>query len=370
MIPVFDFELSGNEKKYVNECIDENQIGSFGKYIDLFEEKFSLLVNRKYSSFCSSGTAAIELVAESLDFKKGDEIIFPAFTIISCVYPFVKKGVKPVIIDCEKGTYNICVDSLEDLINKNTKAIFIAHIYGLTCKVDEIERIAKKHGIIIIEDAAEVIGQTYKNKACGSFGKVSVFSFYSNKHITCGEGGMVSTNDSKLYRKINYYKNLCFGKNRFVHKHFGYNYRATNIQAAIGLAQLEEIQSTIIKKKLIGLNYQKLLKNLSSYIDLPIEKTDYCENIYWVFPILLKNSNRKKTREIRNNLLKEFDIDTRPLFYPMNKQPVFQELGFFKNIKMPVAESLYNNGFYIPAGTNITIDQQKFVADSLLKLIK
>lgn len=370
MIPVFDFELSSDEKKYVNECLDGNQIGSFGKYIDIFEDKFSEFVKRKYSSFCSSGTAAIELVAESLDLKDGDEIIFPAFTIISCIYPFVKKGVNPILVDCEEGTFNMCTDSLKKLINKNTKAIFIAHIYGLTCKVDEIQQIANEYGVFIIEDAAEVIGQTYNDKVCGSFGKVSVFSFYSNKHITCGEGGMVCTNDKALVKKINYFKNLCFGQNRFIHNDLGYNYRATNIQAAIGYAQLQKIESTIIKKKLIGSNYQKLLKNFSNHIKLPLEKTAYCENIYWVFPIVLKNHNRRKTLEVRSKLLTKYGIDTRPLFYPMNKQPVFQKLGLFKKVKMPIAESLYNKGFYIPAGTNITLDQQKYVSESLIKLIQ
>ena len=369
MIPVFDLELNGREKEYVLDCLNNSEIGSFGIYTNKFETEFSKFINREYSSFCSSGSAAIELVAMALNFNSGDEVIFPAFTIISCIQPFIRRGVKPVLADCNSSTYNIEASALEQLITSKTKAIFIAHIYGLTCEMDEIEKLAEKYNLLIIEDAAESIGQNYKDRICGSFGLISIFSFYANKHVTCGEGGMVSTNNKSLIDKINYYKNLCFGKDRFIHEEMGYNYRATNIQAAIGLAQLEKIDETIKMKKHIGNHYQNCLEGFSETIRLPIKKTSYCENIYWVFPIQIK-SLKSKAPNIRKKLLNDFKIDTRPFFFPLNKQPVFKRLGLFKNIQMPISEKLYENGFYLPSGLNLKDDQIEYISDSLLKCIE
>ena len=240
--------LKGNEKKNLLSCLKDNSISSTGKFVIEFEKKFAKYLNRKYAIAVSSGTA-FKLAVESLNLKKGDEIILPAFTIISCILPIIRMGIKPILVDSDLSTWNMNVDEVEPKISKETKAIMVPHIYGLPVEMSKIIRIAKKHNLKIIEDSAEVLGLTYNKKKCGSFGDVSIFSFYANKHITTGEGGMVVTNDKKI-KSCKSQRNLCFNtKRRFSHDRLGWNFRITNLQAALGVAQLEKI-SYFIKKKI------------------------------------------------------------------------------------------------------------------------
>ena len=242
--------LIGNEKKYLLKALKSGFISSSGPLVTEFEKKFAKKIKRKFAISVSNGTAALQLAIESIDLKRNDEVIVPAFTIISCVLPVIRLGAKPVFVDSDPVTWNMDIKDLEKKINKKTKAIIVPHIYGLPVDMDALIKLAKKYNVKIVEDAAEVIGLKYKNRPCGSFGEVSTFSFYANKHITTGEGGMIATNSSKIAEKCRSLRNICFNnKRRFMHYELGYNFRFTNIQAAIGLAQLEKLDKFVKKKK-------------------------------------------------------------------------------------------------------------------------
>ena len=367
MIPVNSPLLAGNEKKYLNECIDTGWISSEGRFVKKFENNMASYIGRKYATACSNGSAAIDIAVRALELKAGDEVIMPTFTIISCAQSLVNHGVMPVLIDSDYRTFNINVEEIESKITSKTKAIMIVHIFGLTTDVGPLITIAKKHNLKIIEDAAEVIGQNYKGQKCGSFGDISTFSFYSNKHITTGEGGMVLTDDKNLDDRAKSLRNLCFTNDRFVHEEIGFNYRLTNMQAALGVAQLEQIEDIIIKKRWIGNIYNKLLKDLDK-INLPLNKTNYCENIYWVYAITLKDNCVKTAKQVMNEL-NELEIGTRPFFFPMHKQPIFNKKGLFLNEMLPNSEKLYQKGFYIPSGLALTEDQLKEVSSALHKVL-
>ena len=240
-IPVNEPLLDGNEKKYINECIDTGWISSEGPFVERFEKSFAEYNSRKYGIAVSNGTAALEIAVAALGLSVGDEVILPTFTIISCANAIIKAGAVPVPVDSCADTWNMNVDLIEEKITEKTKAIMAVHIYGLPVDMDPVLELAGKYNLKIIEDAAEAIGLDYKDRKCGSFGDVSTFSFYPNKHITTGEGGMILTDDEDVYGACREYRNLCFqpGKRRFVHEKIGWNYRITNIQAALGLAQLE-----------------------------------------------------------------------------------------------------------------------------------
>ena len=367
MIPVNSPLLAGNEKKYLNECIDTGWISSEGPFVKKFENNMASYIGRKYATACSNGSAAIDIAVRALELKAGDEVIMPTFTIISCAQSLVNHGVIPVLIDSDYRTFNINVEEIESKITSKTKAIMIVHIFGLTTDIDPLIAIAKKHNLKIIEDAAEVIGQNYKGQKCGSFGDISTFSFYSNKHITTGEGGMVLTDDKNLDDRAKSLRNLCFTNDRFVHEEIGFNYRLTNMQAALGVAQLEQIEDIIIKKRWIGNIYNELLKDLDM-INLPLSKTNYCENIYWVYAITLKDNCDKTAKQVMNEL-NELEIGTRPFFFPMHKQPIFNKKGLFLNEMLPNSEKLYQKGFYIPSGLALTEDQLKEVSSALHKVL-
>jgi perosamine synthetase len=367
MVMVNEPLLNGNEKKYINECIDTNWISSEGPFVQRFENEMANFVGRKYATACSSGTAALDIAVSILNLQEGDEVIMPSFTIISCAQSLINKGIKPVLLDSDLRTFNVDVETIEEKITPKTKAIMIVHIYGLTVDVNPILNLAKKYNLKIIEDAAEVIGQTYRGMQCGSFGDVSTFSFYPNKHITTGEGGMVLCDDKLLDEKAKNFRNLCFGADRFIHEELGDNYRMTNMQAALGVAQLEGIDVAVDKKRHIGNTYNELLKDLRS-VNLPVTKTDFCENIYWVYAITLKDDYRKTAKEVMAEL-SMYNIGTRPFFYPMHKQPVFKKMGLFLKDDLPNSESLYEKGLYIPSGLALTNEDIHDVSIALHKVL-
>jgi perosamine synthetase len=355
-IPVNEPLLDGNEKKYLFECIESGWISSEGPFVSEFEEKFAARVNRKHGIAVSNGTAALDAAIEALGIAPGDEVIMPAFTIISCIGQIVRVGAKPVLVDSDPITWNMDVSQIEAKITEHTKAIMVVHIYGLPVDIDPVLDIAKRYGLKVLEDAAEMIGQTYRGKPCGSFGDISTFSFYPNKHITTGEGGMIVTNNDQLAEACRSLRNLCFTpQKRFVHERLGWNLRMTNIQAAIGLAQLERLDEFILLKREMGKLYTELLKNKGG-IQLPLAKTDYAENIYWVFGLLLKESIHIDSEEAMKRLASK-GIGTRPFFYPMHQQPVLKRLGFFEGESYPVAEQLHLKGFYLPSGLALKANQ-------------
>ena len=368
-IPVNEPLFEGNEKKYLKECIDTGWISSDGPFVKRFENEFSSRMGRKHGIAVTNGTSAIDAAIESLNIKKGDEIILPAFTIISCVLQVVRSGAIPVLIDADPLTWNMDVNQIQAKITKKTKAIMVVHIYGLPVDMDPVIVICKKYRLKLIEDAAEQIGQTYKNKSCGSFGDISTVSFYPNKHITTGEGGMILTDDDKLAEKCRELRNLCFQKKkRFIHKNLGWNLRMTNLQAAVGVAQLEQLDKFIQKKRWIGEQYNELLKDVLE-LRLPVLKTQYSRNIYWVFGVLLKDAIKINAEEFIMGLAK-IGVGARPFFYPLNKQPILRKMNLFKNQSFPISENLYQRGLYLPSGLKLDYKSIKKVTELVKKLIK
>jgi len=368
-IPVNIPLLDGNEKKYLNECIDTGWISSEGKFVNQFEDQFANRLGRNYAIAVTSGTAALDLAFEALLIGPGDEVILPAFTIISCINQVIRSGATPVLVDSDPLTWNMNLQQVEEKITEHTKAILVVHIFGLPVDIDPILELAQKKNIKIIEDAAEMLGQTYNEKPCGSFGDISTFSFYPNKLVTTGEGGMIVTNDKQLADDCRSLRNLCFQpKKRFVHERLGWNYRMTNIQAALGLAQLERLDEFVQIKRSIGKKYSQGLRVLNE-VQLPLEKTDYAENIYWVFGLVLNDSIGFDAEEAMK-MLEEKGIGCRPFFCPMNQQPVLREMGFFLNESYPVAERLYKQGFYIPSGLALTSEHINHVINKLIEVLK
>lgn len=368
-IPVNEPLLNGNEKKYLCECIDTGWISSEGPFVKEFEQKMSLTVDRKYGIAVANGTAALEIATRAVGVGEGDEVIMPTFTIISCAMAVTKLGAIPVFVDSDPFTWNMNADEIESKITSKTKAIMMVHLYGLPVNVDRILEIAKKHDLKVIEDAAEMHGQTYKGKPCGSFGDVSIFSFYPNKHVTTGEGGMVVTNDKEIAERCRSYRNLCFRKDiRYVHNEISDNYRFTNLQAAVGLAQLERLNEFVEKKRWIGKYYTEHLKDVKGII-LPRENDENAENIYWVYGIVLNESIAISNRDICK-ILGEKGIGTRTFFWCMHEQPVYKEMGLFKGETYPNAEYLARKGFYIPSGLALDEEQMDIVVNAVSKVME
>lgn len=367
-IPVNEPLLDGNEKKYLLECIETGWISSEGPFIREFEQKFATRMGRKHGIAVCNGTVAIDAAVDALGIGPGDEVIMPTFTIISCINQIVRNGAKPILVDSDPATWNMDVSQIEARITPQTKAIMIVHIYGLPVDVDPVMEIAKRHRLKVIEDAAEMHGQTYKGHPCGSFGDISTFSFYPNKHVTTGEGGMILTDDDELAETCRGLRNLCFQPHkRFVHERLGWNLRMTNLQAALGLAQLERLDEFIERKRKMGALYNKLLKDVPG-IQLPLDKTDYAENIYWVYGIVLDKALGIDA-EIAMKRLAEVGVGTRPFFYPMHQQPVLKRMGIFKEEWYPVAENLAVQGFYIPSGIALNTEQQKHVVEKIIAVL-
>lgn len=367
-VPVNQPLLDGREKEYLVECIETGWISSEGPFVREFEEKFAARVGRQHGVAVSNGSVAIDAAIAALGIGSGDEVILPTFTIISCAAAVVRAGAIPVLVDSDPRTWNMDVDAIAAKITHRTKAIMIVHIYGLPVDVDPILKLAHEHGLWVIEDAAEMHGQTYKEKPCGSFGDVTTFSFYPNKHITTGEGGMIVCNDPALAERCRSLRNLCFqsGK-RFVHEELGWNLRMTNLQAALGLAQLERLDEFVDRKRRMGHRYTELLQDVPG-IELPLASTSYADNIYWVYGIVLHDTVPFDAVEIMKQLADRC-VGSRPFFWGMHEQPVFQKLGFFQGEAYPVAERLARRGFYVPSGLALTDSQLEHVVDALKQIL-
>lgn len=368
-IPVNTPLLDGNEKKYLNECIDTGWISSEGPFVRRLEEGIAGYVGRKYGVAVSNGSVALDLCVEALDLKEGDEVIMPAFTIISCAAALVRKGIKPVLVDSDPDTWNMDVSLIEEKITAKTRAIMVVHLYGLPVDMDVVIDIARRHNLYVIEDAAEAHGLKYKGKMCGSFGDITAMSFYPNKHITTGEGGMVLTDDEKLKERSDLFRNLCHMPGmRFHHELLGHNFRMSNIQAAVGVAQLEKIDEHLKLKRELGAHYQQLFKDCEE-LKLPLASTSYADNIYWVFGLVLDKKAGLNADEIIKRLAKE-GVGCRPFFWPMHRQPVFTEMGLFKDESYPVADYIGEYGFYVPSGLTVTAEQRTYIAEAVKKVLR
>ena len=368
-VPVNGPLLIGNEKRNILDCLKKNFISSSGTYVSEFEKKFAKFLKKKYAISVSNGTAALQLAIESLNFKKGSEVILPSFTIISCILPLIRCGLKPILIDSDLSSWNMKVEDIEKKINQKTKAIMVVHIYGMPTDMRIILKLAKKYKLKIIEDSAESIGLTFDGRQCGSFGDVSTFSFFANKHITTGEGGMIATDSLKIANRCRSLRNLFFNsERRFKHYELGWNYRLTNLQAAIGVAQLEKIDFFLKKKREMGHYYQKNLSCLSKYVYLPKIEDKFSKNVYWVFGLVLKKDTKISLKKVMEQLRKK-GIETRNFFWPLHQQPILKKMGYFKNSKYPNAEFLSKNGFYIPSGLSLSRKDQKYVIKNLINIL-
>ena len=372
MIPVCEPTLTGNERKYADDCIDTKWISSMGSYIIKFEEMFSKFCGNKYGIACSNGTTAIHLMVESMGIGKGDEVIIPTFTMIATANAVAYTGAKPVLVDSEPETWNIDPAKIEEKITDKTKAIMVMHTYGHPCDIDAIQRIADKYNIPVIEDAAEAPGAEYKGRKTGTLGKAASFSFYANKIITTGEGGMVVTDDGEIAKRSSSLRNHAFSNPRFLHKEFGFNYRLTNIQAAIGVAQMEYVDELIESRIKNAKLYNELLKNVEG-ITLPPKK-EWAKNVYWMYGLIVnKEEFGMSMPELREALLKN-GVDTRSFFIPMHKQPVYlnnKEPNFPDcSGPYPVSDMLSERGFYLPSSSSLTEDQIKQVCKILISLKK
>jgi perosamine synthetase len=367
-IPVNEPLLNGNEKKYLADCIDTGWISSEGPFVKRFEDEFAKRMGRKHGIAVTNGTAALDAAVEAMGIGPGDEVILPTFTIISCINQIVRSGAIPVLVDANPLTWNMDVAQIEAKITPRTKAIMVVHIYGLPVDMDPVMEIVNRYGLKLIEDAAEAIGQNYRSHPCGSFGDISTVSFYPNKHITTGEGGMILTNDDDLAENCRELRNLCFkASKRFVHERLGWNLRMTNMQAALGLAQLERLDELLEHKRWIGERYTELLHNLPG-VQLPVPRTEYAENVYWVYGLVLDGGG-VNAEAVMVRLAKE-GIGTRPFFYPMHQQPVLCKHGLFAKDSYPVAERISQLGFYIPSGLALTESQLLKVAKSIVHALK
>jgi perosamine synthetase len=355
-IPVYQPSLSGNEKKYVIDCLDSNWISSKGKYVSLFEESFSEYIGARYSLTVCNGTMALHLALVTLGIGLGDEVIVPTLTYIASVNSIVYTGATPVFVDSLSETWQIDPDDIERHITKNTKAILAVHLYGHPCDMNRLQEIVKKHRMFLIEDSAEAIGSRYKNQHVGTFGDIGVFSFYGNKTITTGEGGMLVTNDQTLYERALHFRGQGLAKYReYWHDVIGYNYRMTNICAAIGLAQLEQLEEVLQKKRQISIWYQELLKDTPFTVHSEVNEVYHS---YWMVCILVPEAQKRDG--IRDHLL-EAGIETRPVFYPIHMMPMYSH----KYQKHKVAEDIGWRGINLPSYPALSYEQVKYVCNSL-----
>lgn len=359
MIPVNEPLLDGNEKKYLIECIDSGWISSEGSFVKKFEDSFASYTGVRYGVAVCNGTAALETAFYALGVGEGDEVIMPSFTIISCAIACIRLGAKPVLVDIEPETWTMDVSHIESKITSKTKVIMPVHIYGHPVQMDEIFRLSEKYGLKILEDAAEVHGAEYYSEhkggkwlKCGAMGHVSATSFYANKIVTTGEGGMILTDNDNFAERARAYRNLCFKpEKRFYHTELGYNFRMTNLQAAVGLAQVEQLERFVGIKVRLGEYYRERFAGVRGLRFMPVKK--YAKSVYWMYGVELA-PDVDITAEAMMEKLKKHGINTRPFFRGLHDQPAFNEMGLFVGEKYPKTDFAYQYGFYLPSGLTLT----------------
>jgi perosamine synthetase len=367
MIPVCEPFLGGKEKEYVLDAIETGWISSSGKYIPAFEQAMASYCGVKHGVATTNGTVALHLALVALGVGPGDEVIMPDFNGIFGAFAVCYTGAKPVFVDAEPETWNIDTRKIEGKITARTKAIMPVHIYGHPSYMDDIWRIARKHNLRIIEDAAEVHGAQYRAESgevrkAGSLGDVSIFSFFANKIATTGEGGMVLTNDDELAEKCRYYKNLCFppkGMRTYVHEHIGFNYRMSNVLAAIGLAQVEKLEEYVAARRRNHDRYQEAFSGIPG-LSLQTEKS-WAKNVYWMNGVTIDEQLFGMSRDEILPVLREKKIDFRLFFSPMHQQPSLRKYGCDCTGDYPVSLWLGKNGLYLPSASNLTADNVEYI---------
>ena len=363
MIRVFEPKLTFKDKLSVLKTMQKNNISGTSPTVDLFEKKLAEKFNRHYSVAVSNGSAALDVAFQLYDFKEGDEVIIPSFTIISCLSSILRTKATPVFCDVDEVTWNMTLEEVKRVTTKRTKAILLVHLYGLVGEVEEISQFCNENNIVIIEDAAESHGQMIGDKKCGSIGDISTFSFYANKHITTGEGGAVLTDDYDKYLKIKQMINLDFvGEKRFIHDNLYWNYRLSGLQASLGITQIKNLKNTIEGKIQQGNYYKELLNDLNEYIQLPLHEYKDTKNHFWVYGMVLKDS---KSKQHLIDHLYQNGIETRPFFYPLHLQPALPDKFRNNNLELKNSEHLYESGLYIPIGSHLTKKKQEYISEKI-----
>ncbi|UCE60066.1 MAG: DegT/DnrJ/EryC1/StrS family aminotransferase [Phycisphaerales bacterium] len=376
MIPVNEPLLGERELQYTHECIRSGWISSTGRFVEEFENSWAAYCGRRHGVAVCNGTAALQLAVAGLELQPGDEVIMPAFTIISCATAVLAVGAVPVLVDCDPRTWTMDVDQVADRITPRTRAVMPVHIYGHPVDLDPILALAQEHDLAVIEDAAEAHGAEYLCgrargdgtwRRCGGFGTASCFSFYANKIVTTGEGGMVLTNDAALARRYHALRNLCFGtESRFRHEGLGFNFRMTNLQAAVGVAQVERIAETLERKRWMGREYTRRLRDVP-HLQVPVEEP-WARNVYWMYGVLIGSEVGASAGQVAA-VMREKGVDTRPFFLGLHEQPALVQRGLFHEERYPVTERLSRQGLYLPSSATLTEDQSRHVGEVLREVV-
>jgi perosamine synthetase len=357
--------LGGRETEYVLECLKTNWISSAGTYLTQFEQSFARYCGRAHGVATTSGTTALHLAVAAAGLGPGDEIIMPTFTIAATVFAALYAGARPVLVDVEPDSWTLRVDQVAAKIGPRTRAIMPVHIYGHPCDMDPLVELADRHDLWLIEDAAEAHGAEYRGTKCGSFGDAACFSFYANKIVSTGEGGMVVTNDDGFAERCRSLKNLAFNRDRrFLHDAIGFNYRMTNIQAALGLAQVEQIEHAVDRRRRHAASYNRLLAEAGvEGLQLPVERT-WARNVYWMYGVLVQDGFGCSRDELMRALA-DRGVETRTFFIPMHEQPLFHQHGLFREEHYPVASDIGRRGLYLPSSTGLSDAEIAYVVDAV-----
>ena len=360
IIPVCEPTLAGNELKYVQRAIETNWISSAGSYITDFENQFAEACGATYGIACANGTIALHLVLATLGLGPGDEVILPTFTMIATPNAVTYCGANPVLVDNEPDYWQMDVEQVAAKITPRTKAIIPVHIYGHPVDMDPLMALAEKHGIYVIEDAAEAHGAEYKGRRCGGIGHAAGFSFYANKILTTGEGGMITTNDREIARLAWNLRDHAFSTERhFWHKFVGFNYRMTNLQGAVGLAQVEQLDDFIEARRRNAARYSERLADVPGITTPP--EAPWAKSVYWMYGILVDSAVYGMNRDQLRKVLADNGVETRTFFIPIHTQPVYWDA--FKGQRFPEAEKLCRDGLYLPSASSLTSAEIEYVTD-------
>jgi perosamine synthetase len=357
MIPVYSPYLGEEEKKMLLECIDSGWLSGEGPHVKKFEQEVSDYIGVKYSVSTSSGTSALEVALHAIGIGHGDEVIIPALTNIACAISVLRAHGTPVLVDVELDRFGIDPSKIEEKVTSKTKAIMVVHLFGHPVDMERIYPLAKKYNLKIIEDCAQAFGASYRGQMVGKLSDISAFSFYGNKIITTGEGGMVCTSNDAFAEKAKSFRNLYFGKEeKFLHPEIGYNFRMSNLQAAVGLGQLNKVKFIIERKRKIARLYQKEL--------LLKEQKDYSQSVFWMNYVLIPKDVSISAREFINEL-SDNGIESRPFFSGLHVQPALLNMGLFKDEKYQNTEYASKKGFYLPSGPDLKKEEIKFVCETI-----
>ena len=376
-IPVNEPRLDGREAEYVAECVATGWVSSAGRFVDAFEAGWAAYCGRRHGVAVSNGTVALDAAVRALGLGPGDEVILPTFTIVSCAQAVVYAGATPVLVDADPETWTMSVAQVEAKITPRTRALMPVHIYGHPVDMDPLLALAKRHGLAVVEDAAEAHGAEYLIgrdqpgggvwQRCGSFGEVSTFSFYANKILTTGEGGMVLTDSDETAARLRSVRNLCFQpQRRFYHDELGHNFRLTNLQAALGVAQLERVDAAVAHKRWMGAAYAERLAGVP-HLQLHVEQP-WAKSVHWMVGVVLDDRAPFDALGFADALAAR-GVETRPFFLGMHEQPAFHARGLFAGERYPVAERLARRGLYLPSGMALTESQLDRVADAVREVL-